>query len=212
MVSSMTAIAPFFITLAMLFGIASVLTPAFARASSFEEKDLGRRQYWRIAVRSPKRAHANVWTGLGGAAVFRRLLRQFEVSRLELWTSSLPQPDGFLYQGTMPPSGLCKRRRSLSAAEELLWSGRRLMPYAGIYGNRRCKGIRLTNEDVVDLYERVKVGAKVIVLQATAARRPSPGAPLDAAFQSPDPASPSNRSPATNVQLPSSGPKIAEAG
>jgi lipoprotein-anchoring transpeptidase ErfK/SrfK len=45
--------------------------------------------------------------------------------------------------------------------------------------------IRLTNEDVVDLYERVKVGAKVIVL---------PNRPL-----------------ATNAQLPSSGPKLAEA-
>jgi lipoprotein-anchoring transpeptidase ErfK/SrfK len=79
-------------------------------------------------------------------------------------------------------------------------------------GKRVSSGcIRLTNEDVVNLYERVKVGAKVIVLQATAARRPSPGAPLDTAFQSPDPASPSNRPPATNVPLPSSGPKIAEA-
>jgi lipoprotein-anchoring transpeptidase ErfK/SrfK len=79
-------------------------------------------------------------------------------------------------------------------------------------GKRVSSGcIRLTNEDVVDLYERVKVGAKVIVLQATAARRPSQGAPPDAAFRSPDPASPSNRPPATNVQMPSSGPKIAEA-
>src|ERR1700730_7695691 len=51
-------------------------------------------------------------------------------------------------------------------------------------GKRVSSGcIRLTNEDVVDLYERVKVGAKVIVLQATAARRPSQGAP-DAAFRS----------------------------
>ena len=41
-------------------------------------------------------------------------------------------------------------------------------------GKRVSSGcIRLTNEDVVDLYERVKVGAKVIVLPATAARRPS---------------------------------------
>jgi lipoprotein-anchoring transpeptidase ErfK/SrfK len=79
-------------------------------------------------------------------------------------------------------------------------------------GKRVSSGcIRLTNEDVVDLYERVKVGAKVIVLQATAARRPSQGAPSDAAFRSPDPASPSNRPPATDVQMPSSGPKIAEA-
>ena len=45
-------------------------------------------------------------------------------------------------------------------------------------GKRVSSGcIRLTNEDVVDLYERVKVGAKVIVLPATAARRPSQGAP-----------------------------------
>jgi hypothetical protein len=41
-------------------------------------------------------------------------------------------------------------------------------------GKRVSSGcIRLTNEDVVDLYERVKVGTKVIVLPATAARRPS---------------------------------------
>ena len=41
-------------------------------------------------------------------------------------------------------------------------------------GKRVSSGcIRLTNDDVVDLYERVKVGAKVIVLPATAARRPS---------------------------------------
>jgi lipoprotein-anchoring transpeptidase ErfK/SrfK len=78
-------------------------------------------------------------------------------------------------------------------------------------GKRVSSGcIRLTNEDVVDLYERVKVGAKVIVLPPTAARRPSPGAQPDAASQSPDPASPSNRPSATNAQMPSSGPKIAE--
>jgi lipoprotein-anchoring transpeptidase ErfK/SrfK len=78
-------------------------------------------------------------------------------------------------------------------------------------GKRVSSGcIRLTNEDVVDLYERVKVGAKVIVLPPTAARRPSQGAPPDAAFHSPDPASPSNRPSATNAQMPSSGPKIAE--
>jgi len=71
--------------------------------------------------------------------------------------------------------------------------------------------IRLTNEDVVDLYERVKVGAKVIVLPASAARRPSQGAPPDAAFGSPDPASPSNRPSATNALMLSSGPRIAEA-
>ena len=35
--------------------------------------------------------------------------------------------------------------------------------------------IRLTNDDVTDLYERVKVGAKVIVLPATAARQAIPG-------------------------------------
>ena len=60
-------------------------------------------------------------------------------------------------------------------------------------GKRVSSGcIRLTNDDVVDLYERVKVGAKVIVLPATASRRPSQGAPADA-------------------QMPSPGPKIAEA-
>ncbi|RXH41875.1 L,D-transpeptidase [Bradyrhizobium zhanjiangense] len=79
-------------------------------------------------------------------------------------------------------------------------------------GKRVSSGcIRLTNEDVVDLYERVKVGAKVIVLPATAARRPSQGAPLDAASRSPDPAAPPNRPSTTNAQMPSSGPKIAEA-
>ena len=78
-------------------------------------------------------------------------------------------------------------------------------------GKRVSSGcIRLTNEDVVDLYERVKVGAKVIVLPASATRRPSQGAPPDAAFRSPDPASPSNRPSATNAQMLSSGPKIAE--
>jgi lipoprotein-anchoring transpeptidase ErfK/SrfK len=76
-------------------------------------------------------------------------------------------------------------------------------------GKRVSSGcIRLTNEDVVDLYGRVKVGAKVIVLPATAARRPSLGAPSHAAVRSPDPALPSNRPSATNAQ--SSGPKIAE--
>jgi lipoprotein-anchoring transpeptidase ErfK/SrfK len=78
-------------------------------------------------------------------------------------------------------------------------------------GKRVSSGcIRLTNEDVVDLYERVKVGAKVIVLPATAARRPSQGAPPDTAFRLPDPALPSNRPSATNAQMLSSGPKIAE--
>lgn len=77
-------------------------------------------------------------------------------------------------------------------------------------GKRVSSGcIRLTNDDVMDLYERVKVGAKVIVLPANAARRPGP-AP-DAAFRLPDPASPSKRSLAANAQMPSSGPKIAEA-
>lgn len=57
-------------------------------------------------------------------------------------------------------------------------------------GKRVSSGcIRLTNEDVTDLYERVKVGAKVIVL----------------------PTSPSNRSSATNPQILSSGPKVAAA-
>jgi lipoprotein-anchoring transpeptidase ErfK/SrfK len=79
-------------------------------------------------------------------------------------------------------------------------------------GKRVSSGcIRLTNEDVVDLYERVKVGAKVIVLPTTAARRPSQGVPPDAAFRLPDPALPSNRPSATNAQMLSSGPKIAEA-
>ncbi|WP_448045495.1 L,D-transpeptidase [Bradyrhizobium liaoningense] len=69
--------------------------------------------------------------------------------------------------------------------------------------------IRLTNEDVTDLYERVKIGAKVIVLPATAARRP--GTPPDAAFRLPDPAAPSKRPLAANAQMMSPGPKIAEA-
>lgn len=59
-------------------------------------------------------------------------------------------------------------------------------------GKRVSSGcIRLTNEDVVDLYERVKVGAKVIVLPATAARR--------------------GTTPDTNAQMQTSGPRIAEA-
>jgi lipoprotein-anchoring transpeptidase ErfK/SrfK len=78
-------------------------------------------------------------------------------------------------------------------------------------GKRVSSGcIRLTNEDVVDLYERVNVGAKVIVLPTTAARRPSQGAPPDATFRLPDPALPANRPSATNAQMLSSGPKIAE--
>jgi lipoprotein-anchoring transpeptidase ErfK/SrfK len=79
-------------------------------------------------------------------------------------------------------------------------------------GKRVSSGcIRLTNEDVVDLYERVKIGAKVIVLPTSAARRPSQSVPSDAAFRLPDPASPSNRSLAANAKMPSSGPEIAEA-
>lgn len=78
-------------------------------------------------------------------------------------------------------------------------------------GKRVSSGcIRLTNEDVVDLYERVKVGAKVIVLPANAARKPSQGAPSDAAFRLPDPASPSKRPLAANAQMLSPGAKIAE--
>ena len=77
-------------------------------------------------------------------------------------------------------------------------------------GKRVSSGcIRLTNDDVADLYERVKVGAKVIVLPANAAHRPSQGAP-DAASRSPDPAPPSSRPAATNAQILSSGPRIAE--
>jgi len=49
--------------------------------------------------------------------------------------------------------------------------------------------IRLTNDDVTDLYERVKVGAKVIVLPTGGARRPA----------------------ATSAQALSPGAKIAEA-
>lgn len=79
-------------------------------------------------------------------------------------------------------------------------------------GKRVSSGcIRLTNEDVMDLYDRVKVGAKVIVLPATAAHRPSRGTPPDAAFRSPDPVSPPNRPSAAGAQTLSSGPKIAEA-
>jgi len=71
--------------------------------------------------------------------------------------------------------------------------------------------IRLTNDDVTDLYERVKVGAKVIVLPATAARRPLQAAPADAAFRLPDPTSASKRPLAANAQMLPSGPKVAEA-
>ena len=65
-------------------------------------------------------------------------------------------------------------------------------------GKRVSSGcIRLTNEDVADLYERVKIGAKVIVLPAT---RPIPSAhrvlqspPDEAAIRLPNPASPPGR-------------------
>lgn len=71
-------------------------------------------------------------------------------------------------------------------------------------GKRVSSGcIRLTNEDVMDLYDRVKVGAKVIVLPAQAAHRPSQGAPPDTASTQ-DPTSLSSRPSATNVQLLSS--------
>ena len=66
-------------------------------------------------------------------------------------------------------------------------------------GKRVSSGcIRLTNEDVADLYERVKIGAKVIVLPAT---RPIPSAhrvrqhtPDEAAIRAPNPALPPGRS------------------
>ena len=78
-------------------------------------------------------------------------------------------------------------------------------------GKRVSSGcIRLINDDVVDLYERVKVGAKVIVLPATAARRPSQGAPPDATLRLPDLTLSSNQPSATNPQMLSSGPKITE--
>jgi lipoprotein-anchoring transpeptidase ErfK/SrfK len=55
-------------------------------------------------------------------------------------------------------------------------------------GRRVSSGcIRLTNADVADLYARVKVGAKVIVLPATrpnpAAHRPLQASPSEAAFR-----------------------------
>jgi lipoprotein-anchoring transpeptidase ErfK/SrfK len=60
-------------------------------------------------------------------------------------------------------------------------------------GKRVSSGcIRLTNDDVTDLYERVKVGAKVIVLPATrqipSAHRPRQSTPDEAAIRSPNPA------------------------
>jgi lipoprotein-anchoring transpeptidase ErfK/SrfK len=67
-------------------------------------------------------------------------------------------------------------------------------------GKRVSSGcIRLTNEDVADLYERVKIGAKVIVLPVTlpnpVTHRPLQGPPpgADAALGKPDLASPANR-------------------
>ena len=79
-------------------------------------------------------------------------------------------------------------------------------------GKRVSSGcIRLTNEDVTDLYERVKVGAKVIVMPANAANRPSPAAMPDAASRAPDPTSPSKRPLAANAQMLSPQAKIADA-
>ncbi|MBC9878395.1 L,D-transpeptidase [Bradyrhizobium sp. INPA01-394B] len=79
-------------------------------------------------------------------------------------------------------------------------------------GKRVSSGcIRLTNEDVQDLYDRVKVGAKVIVLPATAAHAPSQATTPDAASRLPDPASPSKRPTAANAQMLPSGAKVAQA-
>lgn len=65
-------------------------------------------------------------------------------------------------------------------------------------GKRVSSGcIRLTNEDVTDLYSRVKIGAKVLVLPPTRPNpvaRPSPQAsPDETAIRLPNPASPLNR-------------------
>ena len=65
-------------------------------------------------------------------------------------------------------------------------------------GKRVSSGcIRLTNEDVADLYERVKIGAKVIVLPATrpvpSVHRPLPSTPDQAAIRLPNPALPPGR-------------------
>jgi lipoprotein-anchoring transpeptidase ErfK/SrfK len=65
-------------------------------------------------------------------------------------------------------------------------------------GKRVSSGcIRLTNEDVADLYARVKIGAKVIVLPATppnaATHRPLQEEPAEASIRTPDPASPPGR-------------------
>lgn len=78
-------------------------------------------------------------------------------------------------------------------------------------GKRVSSGcIRLTNDDVTDLYDRVKVGAKVIVLPSGSPRRPSPEAPRDAAFRLPDSAALSKRALAAHAQMPPSGPRIAD--
>ena len=65
-------------------------------------------------------------------------------------------------------------------------------------GKRVSSGcIRLTNEDVADLYERVKIGAKVIVLPTArpvpSVHRPLPSTPDEAAIRVPNPASPPGR-------------------
>jgi lipoprotein-anchoring transpeptidase ErfK/SrfK len=65
-------------------------------------------------------------------------------------------------------------------------------------GKRVSSGcIRLTNEDIADLYERVKIGAKVIVLPATrpipSAHRPRQSPPDEAAIRLPNPALPPGR-------------------
>jgi lipoprotein-anchoring transpeptidase ErfK/SrfK len=71
-------------------------------------------------------------------------------------------------------------------------------------GKRVSSGcIRLTNDDVVDLYERVQIGAKVIVLPATVSRQ-FRVMPTDVAFRLPDPAAPLRRPLAENAQMPSS--------
>jgi lipoprotein-anchoring transpeptidase ErfK/SrfK len=65
-------------------------------------------------------------------------------------------------------------------------------------GKRVSSGcIRLTNEDVADLYERVKIGTKVIVLPTTrpipSAHRVLQGRPDEAAIRLPNPVSPPGR-------------------
>jgi lipoprotein-anchoring transpeptidase ErfK/SrfK len=79
-------------------------------------------------------------------------------------------------------------------------------------GKRVSSGcIRLNNDDVVDLYGRVKLGAKVIVLPATAARRPFQAPSIVAAFRLPNLASPSKRAFIADAQMPLSEPKTAES-